>query len=103
RAKRPKSGQSKSGAMLPSSEDSVSSALTTHQTINSSWCRTSRVSHQLTPLGDELRHRALPTFTNILHTLAPPISSHERLHIHITHDLVGYPSLDPMIHDVFAR
>ncbi|PKS08319.1 hypothetical protein jhhlp_005263 [Lomentospora prolificans] len=53
--------------------------------------------------GDELRHRALPTFTNILHTLAPPISSHERLHIHITHDLVGYPSLDPMIHDVFAR
>jgi len=45
----------------------------------------------------------MPTFTNILHTLAPPISSHERLHIHITHDLVGYPSLDPMIHDVFAR
>jgi len=45
----------------------------------------------------------MPTFTNILHTLAPPISSHERLHIHITHDLVGYPSLDPMIHDVFGR
>ncbi|SPO02504.1 related to D.melanogaster troponin T and human nucleolin [Cephalotrichum gorgonifer] len=53
--------------------------------------------------GDELRHRALPTFTNILHTLAPPISSHERLHIHITHDLTGYPSLDPMIHSVFSR
>ncbi|KAH7155667.1 maintenance of telomere capping protein 1 [Dactylonectria estremocensis] len=53
--------------------------------------------------GDELRHRALPTFTNILHTLAPPISSHERLLIHITHDIVGYPSLDPLIHGVFAR
>ncbi|KAL2133280.1 hypothetical protein VTI74DRAFT_2623 [Chaetomium olivicolor] len=54
-------------------------------------------------LGDELRHRALPTFTNILHTLAPPISSHERLLIHITHDLVGYPSLDPLIYAAFSR
>ncbi|EGS17117.1 uncharacterized protein CTHT_0074470 [Thermochaetoides thermophila DSM 1495] len=54
-------------------------------------------------LGNELRHRALPTFTNILHTLAPPISSHERLLIHITHDLVGYPSLDPLIYSVFSR
>jgi hypothetical protein len=53
--------------------------------------------------GDELRHRALPTFTNILHTLAPPISSHERLLIHITHDLAGYPSLDPLIYGVFSR
>lgn len=53
--------------------------------------------------GDELRHRALPTFTDILHTLAPPISSHERLLIHSTHDLVGYPSLDPLIHGVFSR
>ncbi|KAI0405890.1 maintenance of telomere capping protein 1 [Xylaria palmicola] len=54
-------------------------------------------------LGDDLRHRAMPTFANILHTLAPPISSHERLLIHITHDLVGYPSLDPLIYDVFSR
>ncbi|KAH9893122.1 maintenance of telomere capping protein 1 [Xylariomycetidae sp. FL2044] len=54
-------------------------------------------------LGDDLRHRALPTFANILHTLAPPISSHERLLIHITHDLVGYPSLDPLIYGVFNR
>ncbi|POR33186.1 Maintenance of telomere capping protein 1 [Tolypocladium paradoxum] len=53
--------------------------------------------------GDELRSRALPTFTNILHTIAPPISSHERLLIHITHDLVGYPSLDPLVYGVFAR
>lgn len=54
-------------------------------------------------LGDDLRHRALPTFTNILNTIAPPISSHERLLIHITHDLVGYPALDPLIHGVFTR
>lgn len=54
-------------------------------------------------LGGELRSRALPTFTNILHTLAPPISSHERLQIHITHDLVGYPSLDPLIYNTFSR
>ncbi|KAL9124941.1 MAG: hypothetical protein Q9217_005788 [Psora testacea] len=54
-------------------------------------------------IGDELRSRALPTFTNILHTLAPPISSHERLQIHITHDMIGYPSLDPLIHSTFSR
>ncbi|CAK7262660.1 hypothetical protein SEPCBS119000_000083 [Sporothrix epigloea] len=54
-------------------------------------------------VGDELRHRALPTFTDILHTLAPPIASHERLLIHITHDMVGYPSLDPLVHEMFSR
>ncbi|KAH8813065.1 maintenance of telomere capping protein 1 [Xylogone sp. PMI_703] len=54
-------------------------------------------------LGGELTSRALPTFTNILHTLAPPISSHERLQIHITHDFVGYPSLDPLIYSTFSR
>lgn len=53
--------------------------------------------------GGELRSRALPTFTGILHTLAPPISSHERLQIHITHDIVGYPSLDPLIYSTFSR
>ena len=54
-------------------------------------------------VGGELRSRALPTFTNILHTLAPPISSHERLQIHITHDFIGYPSLDPLIYQTFSR
>ncbi|KAG9243394.1 maintenance of telomere capping protein 1 [Calycina marina] len=54
-------------------------------------------------LGGELRSRALPTFTNILHTLAPPISSHERLQIHITHDFIGYPPLDPLIYSTFSR
>lgn len=53
--------------------------------------------------GGELRSRALPTFTNILHTLAPPISSHEKLQIHITHDFIGYPSLDPLIYSTFSR
>lgn len=54
-------------------------------------------------LGDELRTRAMPTFSNILQTIAPPISQHERLRIHITHDMVGYPSLDPLIYSVFSR
>lgn len=53
--------------------------------------------------GGELRSRALPSFTDILHTIAPPISQHERLQIHITHDLVGYPSLDPTIYAIFSR
>ncbi|KAH8596547.1 maintenance of telomere capping protein 1 [Bisporella sp. PMI_857] len=54
-------------------------------------------------LGGQISSRALPTFTNILHTLAPPISSHERLQIHITHDFIGYPSLDPLIYSTFSR
>ena len=53
--------------------------------------------------GGELRSRALPTFTSLLHTLAPPISSHERLQIHLTHDILGYPSLDPLIYSTFSR
>lgn len=50
-----------------------------------------------------LRNMAMPTFQNILQTIAPPISSHERLAVHITHDLKGYPSLDPTIYRVFER
>ncbi|KAM0329535.1 hypothetical protein ACHAQA_004844 [Verticillium albo-atrum] len=57
----------------------------------------------LRALGDNLRQQALPTFTDLLHTLAPPISQHERLMIHITHDMVGYPSLDPLVYEVFSR
>ena len=60
-------------------------------------------SYLIDIVGGELRSRALPTFTNIIHTLAPPISSHERLQIHITHDIVGYPSLDPLIYSTFSR
>jgi hypothetical protein len=45
----------------------------------------------------------MPTFQNILQTIAPPISSHERLQIHIAHDLSGYPALDPLIYAVFSR
>lgn len=54
-------------------------------------------------LGNNLQTLALPTFQNILQTIAPPISSHERLQIHITHDLSGYPTLDPVIYSVFSR
>ncbi|RKF77946.1 Maintenance of telomere capping protein 1 [Golovinomyces cichoracearum] len=54
-------------------------------------------------IGGQISSRALPTFTNILDTLAPPISSHEKLYIHITHDLINYPSLDPLIYSTFSR
>lgn len=46
---------------------------------------------------------AIPTFTSLIHTLAPPISSHERLQIHVAHDFSGYPSLDPLVYAVFSR
>ncbi|KAL4765748.1 DUF5427 domain-containing protein MTC1 [Aspergillus foveolatus] len=57
----------------------------------------------LRDLGGELRSIAIPTFTSLIHTIAPPISSHERLQIHVTHDLSGYPSLDPLVYAVFSR
>ncbi|KAJ5572104.1 hypothetical protein N7535_005764 [Penicillium sp. DV-2018c] len=57
----------------------------------------------LRDLGGELRDRAIPTFTSLIHTLAPPISSHERLQIHVTHDLSGYPGIDPLVYSVFSR
>jgi hypothetical protein len=53
--------------------------------------------------GGDLRSLAVPTFQNILQTIAPPISQHERLQIHITHDLTNYPTLDPLIYQVFSR
>ncbi|KAJ5364078.1 uncharacterized protein N7496_009791 [Penicillium cataractarum] len=57
----------------------------------------------LRDFGGELRNMAIPTFTNLIHTLAPPISSHERLQIHVTHDLSGYPGIDPIVYAVFSR
>ncbi|KAF2841003.1 hypothetical protein M501DRAFT_1010161 [Patellaria atrata CBS 101060] len=54
-------------------------------------------------IGTDLTSRALPTFTNLIHHLAPPISQHERLQIHLTHDLLNYPSLDPLVYTTFSR
>ncbi|GAB7355717.1 hypothetical protein MBLNU459_g6416t1 [Dothideomycetes sp. NU459] len=53
--------------------------------------------------GGNVRSLALPTFHSLIQTIAPPISAHERLQIHTTHDILGYPSLDPLIYAVFAR
>ncbi|KAH0360944.1 hypothetical protein KCU65_g9059, partial [Aureobasidium melanogenum] len=53
--------------------------------------------------GGNVRNMALPTFTSLLETIAPPIAQHERLIIHNTHDLQAYPSLDPIIYEVFSR
>lgn len=57
----------------------------------------------LQSFSDDLRSRAMPTFTNIISHIAPPISAHERLQIHATHDIHGYPSLDPLIYSTFER
>ncbi|KAG0633653.1 maintenance of telomere capping protein 1 [Tuber brumale] len=54
-------------------------------------------------LAGDVKSRALPTFTTLLHTLAPPISSHEQLRIHITHDLENYPFIDTVVYGVFDR
>lgn len=54
-------------------------------------------------LAGDVRSRAIPTFTTLLHTLAPPISSHEQLRIHITHDLENYPFIDNVVYGVFDR
>ncbi|KKY29078.1 hypothetical protein UCRPC4_g00267 [Phaeomoniella chlamydospora] len=54
-------------------------------------------------IGGNLQNLGLNTFTEILHIVAPPISQHEQLQIHITHDLTNYPSLDPQIYAVFSR
>ena len=53
--------------------------------------------------GTDIRTRALPTFTSLLSHIAPPISAHERLQIHSTHDIRNYPSLDPLIYSTFSR
>ena len=50
-----------------------------------------------------MRSKALPTFANLLHHLAPPISSHEQLRIHIAHDLQNYPFVDTVVYGVFDR
>jgi hypothetical protein len=54
-------------------------------------------------VGGDLRSGLMPTFQNILQTIAPPISQHERLQVHITHDFTNYPTLDPLIYQVFSR
>lgn len=67
------------------------------------------VNEKLRPLtyakstGTDLRSRALPTFTSLISHIAPPISAHERLCIHTTHDILHYPSLDPLIYSTFSR
>jgi len=57
----------------------------------------------LIPLAGDVRSKAMPTFANLLNHLAPPISSHEQLRIHITHDLQNYPFVDNVVFGVFDR
>ncbi|KAK3053019.1 hypothetical protein LTR09_006083 [Extremus antarcticus] len=60
-------------------------------------------SANLSTLSTDIRSRALPTFTSLISHIAPPISAHERLQIHTTHDILNYPSLDPIIYSTFSR
>lgn len=60
-------------------------------------------NHELTFPGGNVRDLALPTFHSLIQTIAPPISAHERLQIHLAHDIVGYPSLDPTVYAIFSR
>lgn len=53
--------------------------------------------------GTDLRSKGLSSFTSIISHIAPPISAHERLQIHTTHDILNYPSLDPLIYSTFSR
>lgn len=43
------------------------------------------------------------TLSSVLDTIAPPISRHEQLKIHIFHDIVGYPAIDNVVYAVFER
>lgn len=43
------------------------------------------------------------TLSSVLETIAPPISRHEQLKIHIFHDIVGYPAIDSVVYAVFER
>ncbi|KAK4504253.1 hypothetical protein PRZ48_005169 [Zasmidium cellare] len=68
------------------------------------WADQVRGQYQnLQSIGTDLRSRALPTFTSLISHIAPPISAHERLQIHTTHDIQNYPSLDPLIYSTFSR
>lgn len=46
--------------------------------------------------------RKIPSITSILDAIVPPIPPHELLQVHITHDMIGYPSLEKDIHRVFS-
>lgn len=43
------------------------------------------------------------TLSSVLETIAPPIVRHEQLHVHVFHDMVGYPSIDNIVYSVFER
>lgn len=64
---------------------------------------TTQATNLLDSAQNELRTRAIPTLSNFLHTIAPPIASHEQLRIHITHDIQNYPSIDTIVFGVFDR
>lgn len=57
-----------------------------------------KVREEQTPFSLNSLHSRL---TSVLNTIVPPISQHEQLKIHIFHDMIGYPSVDKLLYEVF--
>lgn len=70
---------------------------------------TQRAAAMETSLGDSLSKFRFDskllqsTLTSVLDTIAPPLSRHEQLQIHVFHDMVGYPAIDKIVYSVFER
>ncbi|WPH00885.1 Hypothetical protein R9X50_00371700 [Acrodontium crateriforme] len=105
----PASGGGWWGSMLGAATAAVKQAETLAKEIQGNeeaqkWAEQVRGNFKgLQSFGDDLRSRALPTFTTLISHIAPPISAHERLQIHLTHDIQHYPSLDPLVYSTFSR
>ncbi|VDB99294.1 unnamed protein product [Peniophora sp. CBMAI 1063] len=52
---------------------------------------------------EELRRVGLNAFTDILNTVAPPISEHEVLKVWLSHDLQGYDGIESLVYKSLAR
>ncbi|CAO3596151.1 unnamed protein product [Absidia cylindrospora] len=50
-------------------------------------------------LGSNLRHLT----TQIMETVAPPISEHELVEIWLSHDMIGYNGVEALVYRAFAR
>lgn len=41
--------------------------------------------------------------SSLINTLAPPIGTHEQLHVHTYHDMTGYPDVENVAYAIFER
>lgn len=52
---------------------------------------------------EELRRVGMGALTDILNTVAPPISEHEVLKVWLSHDLQGYDGIESLVYKSLAR